>query len=246
MAKLSAFLLLVAITACGPNNRNRRGGDDDSSGDGGNQGTVDAPACATSVVKAEKIPLDLYVMLDQSGSMSDSVSGGGTKWTTVTRALGTFVQQPGLDGVSVGIQYFGVPPGGGTCRCCRAPSTPTAARPRAGRACRRRASASASASAGDSCTAADYATPAVEIAPLPGVASAIVSSMAHALADDRHADLGRAAGRGRSREGLGAVAPGRRGRRRARDRRRSERVRHEPRRTSTRSRPRRWPARRRS
>jgi len=179
MAKLSAFLLLIAITACGPNTRKLPGGggDDDTSGDGGNQSTGDAPACATSIVKADKIPLDLYVMLDQSGSMTDAVSGGGTKWSTVTSALGTFLQQPGLDGVSVGIQYFGVPPGGGTCSTLSctvdADCGATACGPCLANVC-----VGFFGSAGtDSCTASDYATPSVEIAPLPGVASQIISSM---------------------------------------------------------------------
>lgn len=174
MAKLFAFSLLVAITACGPTTR-KGPGDNGSTGDGGN-GTVDAPACATSIVKADKIPLDLYVMLDQSSSMSDSVSGGGTKWSTVTSALGTFVQQPGLDGVSVGIQYFGVPHGGATCSVltCTVDADCGAA---ACGPCVANVCLGIATSGGDSCTASDYATPSVEIAPLPGVASQIVSSM---------------------------------------------------------------------
>ena len=176
MAKLSAFLLLVAITACGPNTRKLPGGGDDTTGDGGNQGNYDAPACATSVVKADKIPLDLYVMLDQSSSMKDGVAGGGTKWSTVTSALGTFLQQPGLDGVSVGIQYFGVPHGGATCSVlsCQQDSDcgASACGPCVANLC-----VGIISSTGDSCTASDYATANVEIAPLPGVASSIVSSM---------------------------------------------------------------------
>jgi hypothetical protein len=111
----------------------------DNNGDGGGSGTngggIDATPCASSPHKAEQAPLDMYVMLDQSGSMRQS-----SKWTNVTAALDAFVQQPNLDGFSVGIQYFGLN--------------------------------------NDSCTASDYATPEVEIAPLPGVASAIVSSIA--------------------------------------------------------------------
>jgi len=142
------MLMLVGVLgACGPSSKqypgNNNGGGGVDSGNGGNL-SIDAPACATSVVTAQKSPLDLFVMLDQSGSMSDSVSGGGTKWTAVTGALNTFLGQPGLDGVSVGIQYFGLPDGTGF---------------------------------GDSCNAADYSHAAVEIAPLPGVASSITSSM---------------------------------------------------------------------
>jgi len=173
MGKCTTVLLVLAI-GCGPNNRGN--GDDDGHMDG-NNGGIDAPACATSIVKADKIPLDLFVMLDQSSSMSDSVNGGGTKWTTVTSALGTFVQQPGLDGVSIGMQYFGVPSGGGTCSALTctvdADCGATACGP-----CTFGICLGFVASASDSCTAADYAMAAVEIAPLPGVASTIVSSMA--------------------------------------------------------------------
>ncbi|MCC6555434.1 MAG: VWA domain-containing protein [Polyangiaceae bacterium] len=136
--------------------------------------------CAATSSKAQKIPLDMYIMLDQSGSMDES-AGSGTKWQAVTQALSTFVQQPGLDGVGVGIQYFGVPPGGGA-QC--------------GSTCFSDADCGAAVcgpcfvtvpgfpgiclggSGGDSCDPNDYATPEVEIAPLPGVASAIINSMA--------------------------------------------------------------------
>jgi von Willebrand factor type A domain len=98
--------------------------------------------CAGTSSKAQLLPLDMYVMLDQSGSMSTAVNGGGTRWTAVTGALTTFVNQPNLNGVSVGIQYFPLKVGGL-----------------------------------DSCNTADYANPAVEIAPLPGVANTIITSM---------------------------------------------------------------------
>lgn len=84
-------------------------------------------------------------MLDQSGSMTETVAGGGTKWSAVTGALDSFLVQPNLTGFSVGLQYFGLPTGGGLT---------------------------------DSCTASDYATAAVEIAALPGAASALMTSIA--------------------------------------------------------------------
>jgi hypothetical protein len=113
--------LFVLGAACGPSGHygnfgNGSGGPD---GGGGSPG-YDAPACATDVVTAEKSALDLYVMLDQSASMDDNVSGGGTKWAAVTGALQTFMGQPGLDGVSVGIGYFGVPDSTGFGDSCTA------------------------------------------------------------------------------------------------------------------------------
>jgi len=138
----SYVALLVLGAACGPSKFGSHNGSG-SGVDGGDGLSIDAPACATDVVTAQKSALDLYVMLDQSASMSESVMGG-TKWTAVTGALHTFMGQPGLDGVSVGIGYFGVPDATGF---------------------------------GDSCTASDYASAAVEIAPLPQVAASINSSM---------------------------------------------------------------------
>jgi hypothetical protein len=181
MAKFPLLVFLV-VAGCGPANRDGFG-DDDGHSDG-NTGGGDAAACATSVVKADKIPLDLFIMLDQSSSMTDTVSGGGTKWSTVTSALDTFVQQPGLDGVSVGIQYFGVPPtNSATCTvltctvdadCGDAACGPCfnlSGMPNAG------GCVGIVTSLGDSCAATDYATPAVEIAPLPGAAAALVASI---------------------------------------------------------------------
>jgi len=146
---VSKFVCIVGVlAACGPSKGfpgqgQQPGGGGVDSGNGGGL-TIDAPACATSVVTAQKVALDLFIMLDQSGSMDDAVTGG-TKWTAVTSALQTFLGQPGLDGVSVGIQYFGLPDSSG--------------------------------GFSDSCTASDYAKAEVEIAPLPGVASQIISSM---------------------------------------------------------------------
>ena len=175
------FLLFVAATeACGPNPKHGGPGGPGGGGtvDGATSGAADAPACATSMVKADQLPLDLFVMLDQSGSMSDTVSGGGTKWSAVTSALSTFVQQPGLNGVSVGIQYFALPASAGTCTTLtcntNADCGAAACGPCLAGVC---TGAVGSLGGGDSCTASDYAHADVEIAPLPGVASMITASM---------------------------------------------------------------------
>ena len=80
----------------------------------------------------------MYMMLDKSGSMDDNVQGG-TKWTVIRNALGSFLSQPSLTGVSVGLQYFPL--------------------------------------GNDSCSAATYAAPAVELAALPGVGTPIAQSL---------------------------------------------------------------------
>jgi len=104
-------------------------------------------ACASSVQKGEQQGLNAYMMLDYSGSMQ--MQG---KWTGVTSAITSFVQMA-PSGISVGMQYFGQP------------NTDPDAGSILGIAI------------GDSCNPADYANPTIEIAPLPGVASMITSSL---------------------------------------------------------------------
>jgi hypothetical protein len=143
------------------------GGDVDASGGGGGGGGPDAMACASMPHKAAAAPLDMFIMLDQSGSMK------GTKWTSVTGGLKTFVQQPNLDGFSVGIQYFGI---AGTCPATCAKDADCGV----GNLCLGNACLCLS-GLGDSCNPADYAKPDVEIAALPGAAGGLVSSInAHA------------------------------------------------------------------
>ncbi len=73
-----------------------------SSGFGGASSTTTGQGggCAATTAQAELIPLDIIIVLDESGSMS------GTKWTTVTGALKDFVTDPLSTGISVGLLYF--------------------------------------------------------------------------------------------------------------------------------------------
>lgn len=69
--------------------------------------------CAGIVSQGEQLPLDLYIMFDQSASMSCAV-GSTDRWSTVKAALGSFVNNPGAAGIAVGLAYFGTaasPPG---------------------------------------------------------------------------------------------------------------------------------------
>jgi len=52
-------------------------------------------------------PIDLYIMFDQSASMTCPIPNGGNRWDAVKKALAGFVQAPASTGISVGIQYFG-------------------------------------------------------------------------------------------------------------------------------------------
>ncbi|MBA3548672.1 MAG: hypothetical protein H0T76_19475 [Nannocystis sp.] len=65
--------------------------------------------CAGSTVEATPIPLDIYVMLDKSGSMLDKTGMKGqgiSKWEAVTTALDSFFKDPQSAGIGVGLQYF--------------------------------------------------------------------------------------------------------------------------------------------
>jgi hypothetical protein len=155
------------------------GGEGVDGGDGGDGGDAIADAdagpdvaCIGTSTKVQQ-PLDIYIMLDQSGSMQESVPGGGTKWAAVTSALNTFVSGP-ANGVSVGLQYFGLSAPGTACpSSC---SSDTDCGPSGG-PCLSNTCLGCLSTGTDSCNAADYATPDVEIAPLPGSAVAIAASI---------------------------------------------------------------------
>ena len=160
----------------------------------------------------------MYIMLDQSGSMSDSVSGGGTKWSAVTNAFKTFVTQPGTDGIGIGIQYFPLAAGGATCTLnCTSDADCGALGPCFVGIC----FGCAASGSNDSCNPVDYAKPDVEIATLPGAAAAFTASIKLTPADQQHPHRARPSGRDRSRQGLGEGAPQPRRHRRPRDRRRA-------------------------
>jgi len=85
------------------------------SGISGTGGTM-IQACAGDVEMGKPVPVDVYVMLDISGSMLDpSGTSGMTKWDAVKSALNAFFADSASAGLSVAIQYFPL----------RTPGTPT-------------------------------------------------------------------------------------------------------------------------
>ena len=121
-----------------------------------------ACACAAETTAANFAPLDLFIMLDESGSMSETVAGGQTRWQAVTTALKGFVSNPANSALGVGIQYFPVVSGGNNCN----PFCMTNADCGAFGPCLFFFCAACTPGGTDSCNPADYAMPAVEIAPL--------------------------------------------------------------------------------
>jgi hypothetical protein len=184
-------------------------------------------ACAAQTQKAEKLPLDMYVLLDSSSSMTELTTSGQTKWDAIRAALTSFLRDPNSAGLGVGLQYFplttpGVPAecavdadcgSGGPCHILKTCAAGTnvvvcekdtdCARgdvcvplggctasdqfcvpigtfcgggrgvPR-GNAC---VAIPGYCNGRDLCGGASYAMPAVEVAPLPGAANALVASL---------------------------------------------------------------------
>lgn len=82
------------------------GGAAGSSGMAGTGGSVQQ-VCAGDVEMGMPVPVDVYVMLDISGSMLDpSGTSGVTKWDAVKSALSAFFADSQSAGLSVAIQYF--------------------------------------------------------------------------------------------------------------------------------------------
>ncbi|MBK8256534.1 MAG: VWA domain-containing protein [Polyangiaceae bacterium] len=160
-------------------------------------GTGGIQECASETQQGTFTPVDLVIMLDQSGSMAGEV-GNTTVWALVTDALKTFVQAPDAAGLSVGLQYFPLPDGACTsCADCFLPdlqitdtSTNTCCcSPPTGQSCALADGAACpgggicfqgqcySGGANATCNKAEYADLEVPVSVLPGNASALVNSL---------------------------------------------------------------------
>lgn len=93
------------------------GGSSTSSGSGlmadGCDVVTDDSICAAQAYEGEAIPLDIYIMFDQSGSMLNDV-GGLTRMQAVQNATRTFLTDEASAQIRVGIGYFGFQPIGQT------------------------------------------------------------------------------------------------------------------------------------
>jgi hypothetical protein len=79
---------------------------------GGTGGTIPpggsggGPSCAGDLIMGQPVPVDVYIMLDISGSMLTATGSGATKWDAVKGAINTFLMDPMSAGLGVAIQYF--------------------------------------------------------------------------------------------------------------------------------------------
>jgi len=73
----------------------------------GASGAGGGPDCAGELVMGQPVPVDVYIMLDISGSMLTSTGAAdATKWKAVKDAIATFLNHPDSAGLGVAIQYF--------------------------------------------------------------------------------------------------------------------------------------------
>jgi hypothetical protein len=75
---------------------------------GASGGTGGGDACAAVSQSVEPVPLDLFIMMDKSGSMSgqNGQNGGINVWIPVQAAIKQFVESPQNTGVGVALGYF--------------------------------------------------------------------------------------------------------------------------------------------
>jgi hypothetical protein len=89
-------------------------GDADLVGDPGSAATALQPgeSCLGEARAVERIGLDMFLMLDLSGSMLDLLPltaqrpGATSKWDAVRASLESFVQAPETSEIGIGLQYF--------------------------------------------------------------------------------------------------------------------------------------------
>jgi hypothetical protein len=133
--------------------------------DGGGVGGTGG-GCVPSLHAGERVPLDLYVVWDRSGSMTTG-DFGGTRWEVMKKAFFAFMTQGAqVEGLGLGLEFF---PTEAVIDCgvTSPPNCPPGCAP-FGPICM---------ASGGGCSPNDFLPPAVIIQPLPGVRQQIVEAL---------------------------------------------------------------------
>jgi len=133
--------------------------------EGGASGGGSFDVCAKATNPAVMVPLDMYLLVDHSQSM---LIGGA--WDLTVDALADFVALPDLEGISLGLGLFPLPPS--FVNSCQVDSDcdPYAGPCKFGKC-------EGGEPISDSCIATDYALPAVPFTPLPSAGPAVNAAM---------------------------------------------------------------------
>jgi hypothetical protein len=151
-------------------------GDDNGNGgvfilpSGGSPGSNGDASCKTEVHQGERLPLDMYFLVDQSGSMAE---GNPSKWAAVSSSLAAFLSDPANSGTGAGIGYFPFLPNAANLLCTMAQNGVNGCVCILGFCI----DTMGILNAGGSCTVGDYSMPDVPIQQLPTVAPAIQGSL---------------------------------------------------------------------
>lgn len=148
------------------------GGGSIDAGQGGQGGLDEAGACAGDSFQGKVAPLDMFLIVDRSGSMVQ-----GPKWQDMSAAIEAFVQDPASADLGVGLQYFPLP----NDNKCPAPCVADQACAAANCNCTTHTCTNSVCSCTvfgpDSCTWENYSKPAVAMGRCADVASQVVSSL---------------------------------------------------------------------
>ena len=106
---------MIIVDPEGNGSSQSSGGTGSTSGNPNDCGASAQNGCVGRFYEGESVPLDIYIMFDQSGSMLNDV-GGLTRLAAVQQATREFLRDPQSEGIGVGIGYFGYQPIGET-RC---------------------------------------------------------------------------------------------------------------------------------
>jgi hypothetical protein len=71
----------------------------------GMSGTGAGEVCQAETREGRRVPIDMYFLVDSSGSMAEAVQGG-SRWEVVSSTLVTFLEDPRNAEIGVGIGYF--------------------------------------------------------------------------------------------------------------------------------------------
>jgi hypothetical protein len=156
----------------------------------------DGDTCSAQTQQAVLVPVDMYIMMDSSGSMAEFAANTQTmKWEAISTALGDFLGSVTSSDMNVGIQFFPMRdnPLPQTCPNKTECGTDGACldQPLGDRLCFERCLTAANCGNSEcievskidkvcsnvTCAIASYTAPVVELAPLPGVAAPIIAAM---------------------------------------------------------------------
>ena len=146
------------------------GSDGSPTAQGGSPGSLGSGGvCNADSHEGQRVPLDMYFLVDSSGSMKDQIADGGSRWAAVSGALINFLKQPSNAESALGFGYFPFIPTTSTCKM----EEPNCV-------CVMDLCQPYSLDLG-SCNAADYAMPTVPLVLPPAAAPLIADLQAHVV-----------------------------------------------------------------